>query len=97
MNTNKEPDYILKFVPNKDLLKAVATVDASQLGGVETIDFSATEGATSASGVGTGLGAVMAGACAKVTNCVKLDSLLKTVADPGAAKKGYNKVTIKKL
>ena len=97
VNTDKSPDYIAKFVPNKDLLKAIATVDAAKLGGERTVDFSATEGGTSASGIGIGLGAVMAGAAVKATDCVKLESLLSEIADPEAAKRGYEEVNIKQL
>ena len=97
VNTDKSPDYIEKFLPNKDILKAIGTIDASKLGAKATIDFSATEGGTSAVGIGAGIGAIMAGAAARVSNCVKIESLFLEVADPEAAKHGFEEVTIKQL
>ena len=97
VNTDKSPDYIEKFIPNKDILKAIGTIDASKLGAKATIDFSATEGGSSAVGIGAGIGAIMAGAAARVSNCVKIESLYLEVADPEAAKHGFEAVTIKKL
>jgi hypothetical protein len=61
------------------------------------IDFSGSEGAADAAGVGIGIGAVLAGAAAKVSGCVAIDSLLSEVGNPEAAKRGFDEVTIKAL
>ena len=50
INTNREIDYMLQFIPNADVLGAIATVDADGISGVKTVDFSGSEGATSSDG-----------------------------------------------
>src|SRR3970040_2255675 len=48
VNTNRKPEDILKFIPNKNLLKAIACVDADGIAGSSTVDFSGTEGGVDA-------------------------------------------------
>ena len=73
MNTDRDPDDILKFIPNKELLKAIATIDASRIVPKTIVDFMDAEGAAGTGEVGRGLGAVLAGKVSlfylKVNDC----------------------------
>jgi oxalate oxidoreductase subunit delta len=97
INTGRSPEEILKFIPDKKPLKKIACVDAMRICPKTVIDFSGSEGAEDASGVGMGIGAVLAGAAAKVSGCVKIDSLMSAAGNPKAAKQGFDQVTIKEL
>ncbi len=97
LNTSRSPEEILKFIPDKKPLKKIACIDAMEICPKAVIDFSGSEGAADAAGVGVGIGAVLAGAAAKVSGCVAIDSLLSEVGNPEAAKRGFDEVTIKEL
>ncbi|MBU2054095.1 MAG: 2-oxoacid:acceptor oxidoreductase family protein [Proteobacteria bacterium] len=97
INTNRSIDDMLKFIPNKDLLSTIATVDADAITGVRTVDFSGSEGGVDVSGIGKGIAAPVVGAMAKVTGMVKKESLAKVVSDVSGMERGYNEVKIKKL
>jgi len=96
INTDRNPEELLKFLPNKDLLSAIATIDASKATDTIVDDFMDIEGA-SAKELGRGIGAVLAGAVAKVSGDFTLESLKKVVQNKDAAEKGYRNVKIKKL
>jgi len=96
LNTDRDPEEFLKFLPNKNLLKAIATIDAFKATSAIVDDFMDIEGASSAV-LGRGIGAVLAGAVAKVSGDFKLESLKKVVQNSDAAEKGYNNVKIKEL
>ena len=97
INTNRPIDYMLKFIPNSDILGAIATVDAEGISGIRTVDFSGSEGGVDASGLGAGIAAPMIGAMAKVTNMVKKETLAKIVSDVAGLERGYNEVKIQKF
>jgi Pyruvate/2-oxoacid:ferredoxin oxidoreductase gamma subunit len=97
INTNRSIDYMLQFIPNADVLGAVATVDADGISGIRTVDFSGSEGGVDASGVGAGISAPILGAMSKVTGMVEKDSLAKVVSDVAALDRGYNEVKIQKF
>ena len=97
INTNRPIDYMLKFIPNADVLGAVATVDADSISGVRTVDFSGSEGGVDASGLGGGIAAPILGAMAKVTGMVQKDSLAKIVSDVAAFNRGYDEVKMQKF
>jgi Pyruvate/2-oxoacid:ferredoxin oxidoreductase gamma subunit len=97
INTNRSIEDMLKFIPNADLLAAIATVDADGITGVRTIDFSGSEGGVDTSGIGKGIAAPMVGAMAKVTGMAKKENLAKITSDVSGMKRGYNEVKIKKL
>jgi len=97
VNTSRSPEEILKFIPDKKPLKKIACVDAMEICPKAVIDFSGSEGAVEAAGVGVGIGAVLAGAAAKVSGCVTIESLMSEVGNPEAAKRGFDEVTIKEL
>jgi len=97
VNTSRSPEEILKFIPDKKPLKKIACVDAMGICPKAVIDFSGSEGAVEAAGVGVGIGAVLAGAAAKVSGCVTIDSLMSEVGNREAAKRGFDEVTIKEL
>lgn len=96
LNTDSDPEEFLKFLPNKNLLKAIATIDVSKATDAIVDDFMDIEGASSAV-LGRGVGAVLAGAVAKVSGDFKLESLKKVVQNSDAAEKGYNNLKIKEL
>jgi len=97
INTNRPIDSMLKLLPNANLLKTIATVDADGITGVRTVDFSGSEGGVDASGIGKGIAAPIVGAIAKVTGLIKKESLAKIVTDVSGMERGYNEVTIKHL
>ena len=94
VNTNRKPEDILKFIPNKNLLKAIACVDADGIAGSSTMDFSGTEGGVDATGVGSGIAAPLLGAVAKATDLVKLENLTAVVKNKEALRLGYENVVI---
>ena len=95
INTDRDPEELLKFIPNKELLRAIATVDAKVAEKIVD-DFMDIEGA-SAKALGRGIGAVLAGAVAKVSGEYTLESLKKVVQNKEGAQKGYDSVKIKQL
>jgi len=97
INTSRPIDYMLKFIPNADVLGAIATVDADGISGVRTVDFSGSEGGVDAAGLGAGIAAPMLGAMAKVTGMVKKENLAKIVSDVAALERGYHEVKIQKF
>jgi len=99
INTTKDPEALLKYVPEKERkkLKAVATIDAIGIAPEQLIDYSRAEGAEDVSAIGAGLGSVMAGAIAAVSGIVKKESILAAAANRTAAKRGYDEVKIKVL
>lgn len=97
INTNRPIEYMLKFIPNKDVLGAIATVDADGISGVWTVDFSGTEGGVDAAGLGGGIAAPVLGAMARVTGMVKKESLAKIVKDVSGMERGYNEIKLQKF
>ena len=97
INTNRPIDYMLKFIPNADVLGAIATVDADGISGIRTVDFSGSEGGVDAAGVGAGIAAPILGAMARVTGMVKKEKLAKIISDVAAMDRGYNEVKIQKF
>ncbi len=97
INTNRDIDYMLQFIPNADLLGAIATVDADGISGVKTVDFSGSEGGVDAVGIGAGIAAPIVGAFAKVSGMVKKADLAKIVKDVSAMEKGFKKVKLRKF
>jgi Pyruvate/2-oxoacid:ferredoxin oxidoreductase gamma subunit len=97
INTVKSPDVILGFMPNKDLLSVIATIDATSISGLQTIDFSGSEGGIDATSLCAGLAAPMVGAMAKVTGLVKKETLAGIVKDVAGMERGFNEVVVKKL
>ncbi len=97
LNTERSPEEMLKFIPDKRPLKKIACVNGPAICPQARVDLSGSEGTADSSGMGLGVGAVLAGATVKVSGCVKLDSLTAVVGDPDAVKNGYDQVTIKDL
>ncbi len=97
INTNRAIDYMLKFIPNVDLLGAIATVDADGISGVKTVDFSGSEGGVDTAGIGAGIAAPILGAMARVTGMAKKENLAKIVSDVSALERGYNEVKLQKF
>ena len=97
INTNRTIDYMLKFIPNADVLGAIATVDADGISGIRIVDFSGSEGGVDSVGLGAGIGAPILGAMARVTGMAKKESLAKIVSDVAAMERGYHEVKIQKF
>jgi len=97
VNTDRKPEDILKFIPNKELLKAIACVDAYGIAGKCIVDFSGTEGGVDATALGAGIAAPILGAVAKATGLVKLESLEAVVANKEALKRGYEQTVVRSL
>jgi Pyruvate/2-oxoacid:ferredoxin oxidoreductase gamma subunit len=94
VNTPRKPEQVLKFVPNKELLKALVCVDADGIAGKSTVDFSGSEGGIDATQLGAGVAAPLLGAIAKATGLVKLQSLEQVVANKAALKTGYDQAVV---
>jgi len=97
VNTDRTPQDILKFIPNKDLLKAIVCVDAKGICGDVTVDFSGSEGGVDAVGLGAGLAAPILGAVVRGTNLVKLENLAAVVKNKEALYKGHEQAVVKTL
>lgn len=100
VNTKRDPDEILKLIPNKDLLSKLVCVDATGIiggTGMESLDFMGSEGGVEALAVGAGLSAALAGAAAKATDRVTVDNLVKVAANKSAVKEGNKAAVIKSL
>lgn len=97
VNTDRSPEEILKFIPDKKPLKAIACVNASAICGDATVDFSGSEGGIDTAGLGAGLAAPMLGAFAKATKLVKIESLAEVVQNKQALQKGFETCSVKVL
>jgi len=100
VNTKRDPDEILKLIPNKDVLSKLVCVDATGIiggTGMESLDFMGSEGGVEALAVGAGLSAALAGAAAKATDRVTVDNLVKVAANKSAVKEGNKAAVIKSL
>jgi oxalate oxidoreductase subunit delta len=97
INTSRDIDYMLKFIPNADILGAIATVDADGISGIRTVDFSGSEGGVDQAGIGAGIAAPLLGALVKVTGMVKKESMAGVISDVASMERGYNEVKIKKF
>jgi len=97
VNTDRKPEDILKFIPNKDLLKAIACVDADGIAGTATVDFSGSEGGVDAVGVGAGIAAPLLGAVARATGLVMMESLATVVKNKQALQQGHERAVVHSL
>jgi 2-oxoacid:acceptor oxidoreductase gamma subunit (pyruvate/2-ketoisovalerate family) len=87
VNTKRPVDEILKLIPNKDVLSAIVTVDATGIAG----------GSVEATAVGAGLSAPLVGAAAKVCDKLKLESLVAVAANKAGVKEGNKQAVVKTL
>ncbi|MGB3096579.1 MAG: 2-oxoacid:acceptor oxidoreductase family protein [Candidatus Deferrimicrobiaceae bacterium] len=100
VNTKRPVDEILGLIPNKDILSAIVTVDATGIAGgsgLESLDFMGSEGGVEATAVGAGLSAPLVGAAAKVCDKLKLDSLVAVAANKAGVKEGNKTAVVKTL
>ena len=95
--TDRKPEDILKFIPNRDLLAQVVCVDAKGICGEQTIDFSGSEGGVDSLGVGQGISAPILGALARSTALVKLENLEAVVKNKDALHKGHDQAVVQPL
>lgn len=97
INTARDPQKLLKWISPKEnlpLVKAIACIDANALGAGVMLTFDGTEGSGDDTKIGAGVGAAIAGAVAKASGCVKLDSLVSVAENKVAVKQGYERVKI---
>jgi len=94
VNTDKDPEELLKYMADLDLsgLAAIATVRGG--GGALEGALSGIEGATDASGIGGGAAGPIAGAIAKISGIVDQASLEAVVMDPAGVRRGYEEVKV---
>jgi oxalate oxidoreductase subunit delta len=97
VNTDRKPEDILKFIPNKELLSKIVCVDAKGICGETTVDFSGSEGGIDAVGLGAGLAAPILGAVVRGTGLVKLENLAAVVKNKEAMYKGHETAVVKAL
>ena len=97
INTSRPIDYMLKFIPNADILGAIATVDADGISGIKTVDFSGSEGGVDTAGIGAGIAAPLLGAMAKVTGMAKKENIAKIITNVAAMERGFNEVKMQKF
>ena len=97
INTARDPLKLLKYltpVENLKNVKLIATIDANAFDAGVMLTFDGTEGSGDDTKIGAGVGAAIAGAVAKATGYVKLDSLLKVAENKTAVKQGWEKVIL---
>jgi len=97
VNTDRKPEDILKFIPNKELLSKIVCVNAKEICGEQTVDFSGTEGGVDAVGLGAGISAPILGAFVRGTGLVKLENLAAVVKNKEALYKGHETAVVKTL
>ncbi len=97
VNTDRKPEDILKFIPNKNLLSKVVCVDAKGICGEATVDFSGSEGGVDAVGLGAGMAAPILGAVVRGAGLVKLENLAAVVKNKEALYKGHESAVVKAL
>jgi len=100
VNTKRSADEILALIPNKDLLSAIVTVDATGIAGgtgLEAIDLMGSEGGVEAVAVGVSISAPLAGAATKVCKLFKLDNVVATAANKAGVKEGEKTAVVKTL
>ena len=95
--TDRTPDEILKFIPNRSLLGRIVCVDAKAICSDQTVDFSGTEGGVDAAGLGQGISAPILGALARGTDLVTADGLEAVVKNKEAFRKGHEQAVVMNL
>ena len=100
VNTKRDPDEILKLIPNKDALSKLICVDATGIvggTGMESLDFMGSEGGVEAIAVGAGLSAALAGAAANGTDRFTAENVAAVAANKAAVKEGNKTAVVKSL
>jgi len=95
--TDRKPEDILKFIPNRELLGQIVCVDAKTICGEQKIDFSGSEGGVDSLGIGQGISAPLLGALAKGSGLVKLEHLEAVVKNKDALQKGHDQAVVHTL
>jgi oxalate oxidoreductase subunit delta len=95
--TDRKPEDILKFIPNRDLLGQIVCVDAKAICGEQTVDFSGSEGGVDSLGIGQGIAAPILGALARGSSLVKLENLDAVVKNKEALRKGHEQAVVRAL
>jgi len=95
--TDRKPEEILKFIPNRELLGTIVCVDAKSICGDQTVDFSGSEGGVDSLGIGQGISAPILGALARGSKLVKLDNLDMVVKNKAALHKGHEQAVVMAL
>jgi len=97
VNSARDPEALLKWFEPKEslpLVKALACIDANSFGAGVMLTFDGTEGASDDTKIGAGVGAAVAGAAAKASGCVTLESLLAAADNKKAVQQGWDQVKV---
>lgn len=97
VNSAREPEALLRWFEPKEslpLVKALACIDANSFGAGVMLTFDGTEGASDDTKIGAGVGAAVAGAAAKASGCVTLESLLAAADNKKAVQQGWDQVRV---
>jgi oxalate oxidoreductase subunit delta len=100
VNTKRSADEILSFIPNKDILSSITTVDATGIAGgtgLESVDFMGSEGGVEAVSVAVGIAAPLCGAATKVCDKFQLDNVVASAANKAGVKEGAKTAVVKSL
>lgn len=100
VNTKRSADELLALIPEKDMLKAFVTVDATGIiggSGLDSVDFMGSEGGTEAVSVAVGLAAPMVGAATKVCNKFTLENAIACAGNKAAVREGAKTAVVKSL
>jgi pyruvate ferredoxin oxidoreductase gamma subunit len=96
VNSSRDPASLLQWVEpgSLPLLRAIATIDANSFGAGVTLTFDGTEGAADDTKIGAGIGAAIAGAAARASGCVGLESLVGAAENQEAVRQGWDDVNV---
>jgi oxalate oxidoreductase subunit delta len=103
VNSKRDPEYLARFLPDRRKVKKLVVVDAVGIAGGKWLyrnltglgkDRLSTEGAAELAAVGGGISAPLMGAVVRATGCVKIETLEGAVADPKAARRGYDECQV---
>lgn len=95
VNSHRPLAELLKFIPpNDDVLRNFAVIHAEKFAKRVMADFLGAEGASVRGGLGKGIAGPIIGATARAGGFVSLESVTGVVADPAAARRGWEAVQI---
>lgn len=93
--TDRKPEDILKFIPDRDVLGTIVCVDAEAICGERAVSVSGS--GVDLPGIGQGISAPILGAVARGSDLVRLESLVAVVTNKEALRKGHEQAVVKAL
>lgn len=91
--TDRKPEDILKFIPDRDVLGTIVCVDAEAICGERAVSGDGAD----LLGIGQGISAPILGAVARGSDLVELESLAAVVTNQEALRKGHEQAVVKAL